>query len=214
MAPDPRRPDRGGRHASQLVGILALDSESKRRLGRWGLTLGAACGVVAVVATSTSTGLSVEGAADRVRDAGALGIVGYLVAFSLLQPLGLSGHLFVLSAALVWSPWVAFPLALLGALGAALVSFGFARYVAYDWVQARLPEGLRKYEDGLLERGLLGVTLFRLVTFTTHPAMLMMGTLRVPFGRMVLATLLGFAPTVALDVVFGGELLRRVLSLF
>lgn len=169
--------------------------------------------VTAVVLTGSSTGMTVERVAELVRDAGVLGAVGYLAAFSLVQPLGMSGHVFVLAAALVWRPFVAFPLALAGSLGAALVSFGFARYVAYDWVQARLPKRVRKYEQWLVDRGLRGVALYRLFTFTMHPAMLMMGTARVPLGRMLAGTALGFAPTVALDIVFGGELLRRLLEM-
>ncbi|MCZ7685656.1 MAG: hypothetical protein M5U28_45510 [Sandaracinaceae bacterium] len=86
------------------------------------------------------------------------------------------------------------------------MSFGFARYVAFDWVQARIPERLRKYEAWLVDRGLGGMILFRLLTYTTIPAQLLVGTLRVRFGTMVVGTAIGFAPTVAVDVFLGGQL--------
>jgi uncharacterized membrane protein YdjX (TVP38/TMEM64 family) len=92
------------------------------------------------------------------------------------------------------------------------VNLAFVRWVAFDWVQARIPERLRKYERWLTERGFRAVIFFRLVTFTLHPAQLLISTLRLPLPRLIFGTLLGFAPTVAVDVWFGGALLRQVLT--
>lgn len=147
-----------------------------------------------------------EGTVELIRAAGAWGAIAYVAAFALLQPLGISGHVFGLAAAVIWGGPEGFALALVGAVGSACVSFGYARYVAYDWVQARIPARVRKYEAWVVERGLLGVVVYRLLTFTMHPAQLLMGTLRVRFGTMVLGTTLGFAPAVAIDVFLGGEL--------
>lgn len=150
--------------------------------------------------------------AQWVHGFGPWGFVVFLLAFTFIQPLGVSGHTFVLAAALVWLPEIAFALSLLGALGSSLVNVAFARWVAFDWVQAKVPERLRKYERWLTERGLVGVILFRLVTFTLHPAQLLIGVMRVPLPRLILGTLIGFAPMVAVDVWFGGALLRRLLA--
>lgn len=153
-----------------------------------------------------------RGAMEMVRGAGAWGAIAYVAAFALLQPLGISGHAFVLAAAAIWVAPQAFALSLLGSVGAACVSFAFARYVAYEWVQARIPARARKYEAWVTERGLLGVIVYRTLTFTMHPAQLLMGTLRVRFGTMVLGTVIGFMPAVAIDVLLGGELWRWLVS--
>jgi uncharacterized membrane protein YdjX (TVP38/TMEM64 family) len=186
--------------------------QTRRRV----LRLLAAAGVVALVLTLIFSGVldefSLEKTAQWVRSFGTWGFVVFLLAFTFIQPIGVSGHTFVLAAALVWPPQLAFVLSLVGALGSSLVNVAFARWVAFDWVQARIPERLRKYERWLTERGLWGVIVFRLLTFTMHPAQLLMGVMRVPLPRLILGTLIGFAPIVAVDVWFGGELLRRLLA--
>jgi len=182
------------RHAGRIAAVVAVVSL-----------------VAALVVSGAFDDFSLERTADRVRGFGPLGFVVFLLAFAFVQPLGVSGHTFVLAAALVWPPWLAFGLSLVGALGSALVNVGFARWVAFDWVQARIPERLRKYE-GWLQRGLSGLVLFRMLTFTMHPAQLLIGVMRIPLPRLIAGTAIGFAPTVALDVWFGGALLRRLLA--
>lgn len=168
--------------------------------------------VVGLFASGVLDAFSLEKTAEWVRSFGAAGFLVFLLAFTFIQPLGVSGHTFVLAAALVWPPWLAFGLSLLGALGSSLVNVAFARRVAFDWVQARIPDRLRRYERWVVDRGLWGVIAFRALTFTMHPAQLLMGVLRVPMGRLVLGTAIGFAPSVAFDVWFGGELLKRLFA--
>lgn len=168
--------------------------------------------LLVLVVIGAALGLYLSGAFDDpaqtvelIRAAGGWGALAYLAAFAILQPLGISGHVFVLAAAAIWAPWVAFTLALAGAVGAACVSFAFARYVAYDWVQARAPARVRKVA-AWVERGFSGIVAYRLLTFTMHPAQLLMGTLRVRLAPMLLGTAIGFAPAVAIDVFLGGRL--------
>lgn len=145
-----------------------------------------------------------EATVQLVRDAGAWGVVAYLVAFTVLQPFGISGHAFTLAAAVVWGGAVGFALAMIGALGAASVGFVFARYVAFEWVQARIPARLRRYESWLVDRGLVGVILFRTFTFTAPPAQLLVGTLRIPYSTMIVGTAIGLVPGIAIDIFLGG----------
>jgi uncharacterized membrane protein YdjX (TVP38/TMEM64 family) len=147
-----------------------------------------------------------------IRRAGAWGALAYLAAFSLIQPLGVSGHVFTLAAAVVWGGWIGFGLALAGAVASACVSFGYARYVAFEWVQARIPERVREYEKWLVARGLYGVVVYRLLTFTMPPAQLLIGTLRVPFRTMLAGTAIGFVPAVGVDIFLGGELWAWLVS--
>lgn len=164
--------------------------------------------VVGLIASGALSGFSLEHTAQFVRSFGPWGFVVYLLLFSFVQPMGVTGHVFTIAAALIWPPWMAFTIALLGALGSALVNVAFVRAVAFDWVQARIPARLRKYERWLVERGLIGVIMFRGLTFTLHPAQLLIATVRVPLPRMIVGTLIGFSPHVAVDVLLGGQLLR------
>lgn len=186
--------------------------DTRRRVLRLAAVAVVLAGVAALLLSGALDAFSLERTAAWVRGFGSWGFVVFLLAFAFIQPIGVSGHTFVLAAALVWPPEIAFILSLLGALGSSLVNVAFVRWVAFDWVQARIPARLRKYEQWLSGRGLLGVIVFRLLTFTLHPAQLLIAVMRVPLPRLVLGTLIGFAPTVAVDVWFGGELLRRLLT--
>lgn len=186
--------------------------EARRRVLRLVAAAGGIALVLGLILSGALDGFSLEQTAQWVRSFGPWGFAVFLLAFSFIQPVGVSGHTFVLAAALVWPAPLAFGLSLLGALGSSLVNVAFARWVAFDWVQARIPDRLRKYERWLTERGLVGVIVFRLVTFTLHPAQLLMGVMRVPLPRLIVGTLIGFAPMVAIDVWFGGELLRWLLT--
>ena len=169
--------------------------------------------VVGVLAIALAAALYASGAFDDpeatvalIRDAGAWGIVAYLATFTLLQPFGISGHAFTLAAAVVWGGALGFALAMVGGLGAASVGFVFARYVAFDWVQARIPERLRRYETWLVERGVLGVIVFRVFTFTAPAGQLLVGTLRIPYRTMIVGTAVGLVPGVAIDIFLGGAI--------
>lgn len=191
---------------------LPCSLKTRRRAFRSAVALGGVALVAALILSGALDRFSLDSTAQWIRGYGAWGAVVFVLAFTFIQPVGVSGHTFVLAAALVWSPPVAFALSLLGALGTSLVNLAFARWVAFDWVQARIPERMRKYERWLTERGMAGVILFRLVTFTLHPAQLLISVLRLPVWALVFGTLIGFAPTVAVDVWFGGALLRRLLT--
>lgn len=172
------------------------------------LLIGVSVVVVALFASGTLDGFSLERTVATIRAYGAWGVLVYLLAFTFLQPLGPSGHLFTVVAGLVWPVWLALPLALVGALGSAAMNVAFARYVAFDWVQARIPPRVRRGQKWVTERGLLGVILFRLATFTMHPAQLLMGVIPMPLSRLFVGTALGFAPSVAAGVLLGGEVTR------
>lgn len=167
---------------------------------------------VAVLITVLSGGFSVERTAAAIRGAGSLGIAGYLMAFALLQPLGLSGGILAMSAGLIWQWWLAVPLALAGSVMASVNCYLLARYVAFDWVQSRLPQQLRRFESWLVERGVWGVIGFRLLTWTTWLAMLMMGTTRVRLSTMLVGTIIGFIPRVFLSVLIYAEVTRAIFS--
>ncbi len=71
---------------------------------------------------------------------------------SLRQPFGFPGTLFVMAAPLIW-PWpIALALSMTGTMAASVVGFSFARFVARDWLERRLPARFHKYDEALAAR--------------------------------------------------------------
>ena len=140
-----------------------------------------------------------------LQDAGAWGLLAFVAAFALLQPVGVASHLFVVTAALVWPPWVAFGASWTGALGAGCVAFAFARFVGREWVQARLPPRLRVWDERLATRGFRTVLTMRLLLFTFGPMQLMFGVSRVRFVAFVAGSALGLLPMLVAETWVGGS---------
>jgi len=129
-----------------------------------------------------------------VREAGLWGAALFVLSYSCLQPLGVNGLVFLLSAPLIWSPTEAFLLNWTGTVGTGLFSFGFARFIARGWIQARLPERVRRFDDRLRARGFRTVLLLRLLFYTTPTVQYALGVSRVRLAPFVVGTVLGVAP--------------------
>lgn len=163
---------------------------------------------VALAVALVTLDVDVEEGQAWLRHAGAWGIVAFVVAFAVLQPLGVAAHVFIVAAALVWTPWVALLASWSGAVLAGCVAFGFARYVGREWVQARLPPKLRVWDLRLAERGFRTVLTMRLLLFTFGPMQLMFGVSRVRFATFVLASALGLLPMIAAETWVGGSVVQ------
>lgn len=159
-------------------------------------------------ASGAARDLDPEEVRDRLRSAGAAGALLYVALFGAIQPLGLSGHLFVLGATLVWSPPMAFALSWAGASLSQVSWFFFYRYVAREWAQKHIPARLHRYDRALIERPVRSVFIMRLLTFTWTLAPAILGVSGVRTWPMVGATLLGLLPTVAFDVWLGAKLVH------
>ncbi len=134
----------------------------------------------------------------------------YLVSFILLMPFGIPAFMWVLPAGLIWPFWVAYPLSLLAVAGASSVGFFFARYVARDWVAARLPGRIRRLDERIAANGLRSVILFRIVFQLGAPTHWVLGLSRIGYGTFVLGTVLGAMPVVALVTWLGHDALHWV----
>ncbi len=149
-------------------------------------------------------------APDRMREllteAGAWGPVVIVVLFTLLEPFGTPGAFFILAAATLWPFWLAFLVNWLGATGAGMLGFAFARYLGRDWVEDRMPERLRKWDDRLSDNGLPIVILFRVVLFLNPASHWALGLSRVPLSTAIAGTVIGFAPGIAVFTYFGAEI--------
>jgi uncharacterized membrane protein YdjX (TVP38/TMEM64 family) len=150
-------------------------------------------------------------APDRLRDvlieAGAWGPVVVVLLLSMLEPFGTPGAIFLVAAATIWPFWPALFINWAGATGAGMVGFAFARYFARDWVEGRMPDRLRKWDDRLSEKGLTAVILFRLFFFLNPASHWALGLSRVPTATAILGTAIGFLPGVVLFTYFGSKIL-------
>jgi uncharacterized membrane protein YdjX (TVP38/TMEM64 family) len=147
-----------------------------------------------------------ERASATLQALGVWGPVLFVLAFALLEPFGVPAAAFIFPAALVWPAGQAFLLSLVGGTLAALVGFGFARYLARDWVEARLPPSLRRFDDRLAARGFQTVVLIRVMLLMSPPTHWVMGVSRVrtlPYTAGTVLVLAGYAGTVAF---LGGRL--------
>ena len=153
-----------------------------------------------------------EALRDRLRDAGALSGVLFVTLFACVQPLGVPGHLFAIGSSLIWPPFVALGLSLLGAVLGQVLWFLIYRYLAHDWAQARLPQWLRRFEEALSEKPLRSILLLRLLMFTSPLSPAILGVSRVRLAPMVFATALGLLPTLAFDVWLGASLVTWLWS--
>ena len=138
-----------------------------------------------------------------VRNAGAWGGVLFIVSYSFLQPLGVNGLVFLISAPLIWTPAQAFALNWAGTVGCGFTSFVFARFVARDWVQKRLPKSLHRFDSRLETHGLRTVLLLRFVFYTSPAMQYALGVSRVATWPFVTGTVLGVGPFTLLVTLLG-----------
>ncbi len=148
-----------------------------------------------------------EETARLLRELGAWGYVLYVVSFALLAPFFVPGAAFVIPAAMIWPRWLALALSLVGAAGAGSVGFAFARFLAQDWVAARIPTRLRRWDDALALRPVRTVATIRLLFMFFPPSHWALGISGVRYGPFVLGTVLGLTPLVVALTWLGGEMM-------
>jgi uncharacterized membrane protein YdjX (TVP38/TMEM64 family) len=150
---------------------------------------------------------------DALRGLGPTGYAAFVAAFMLLQPFGVPGTVFVIGATYVWPRPVAYALSLTAAVGASNVGFLFARFVARDWVRARMPARLLAYDERLEQRALATALVLRGIFWMNPILHGFFGLSRVPFSTHLFATVVTLAPTLAFLVWVGGTLFDRVREL-
>jgi uncharacterized membrane protein YdjX (TVP38/TMEM64 family) len=150
-------------------------------------------------------------APERLRalaaEAGPWGPMVIVCLFTLLEPFGAPGFVFLLTSVSLWPFEVALAVNWAGATGAGLFGFLFARYMARDWVASRMPANLRRWDEKLSERGIGFVIGFRLVFFLNPASHWALGLSQVSLPAAVIGTLVGFAPWAAVWTYFGEEIL-------
>lgn len=144
--------------------------------------------------------------ARTLLEMGAWGYVAFIVAYAVLQPFGVPGTVFVVAAPLIW-PWqTAFALSMIGTMSASVVGFSFARFVARDWVEARIPARLRKYDEALERNALQTVVVLRLIFWMPQVLHSFFGVSKVGFWTHFWGSLIGYVPPLLLVSYLGGSL--------
>lgn len=144
--------------------------------------------------------------ADALVAMGAWGYLAFIGAYTLLQPFGVPGTIFIVAAPLIW-PWqTAFALSMVGTMSASVVGFSFARFVARDWVSARIPARLRRYDEALARSAFPTVVVLRLVLWMPQALHAFFGVSRVGFWTHFWGSLIGYVPPLLAVSYLGGEL--------
>lgn len=137
---------------------------------------------------------------------GPWGYVAFILAYTVLQPFGVPGTIFIVAAPLIWDWQTAFALSMLGTMSASVVGFSFARFVARDWVSTRIPARLRKYEDALQRNAFQTVVVLRLIFWMSQVVHSFFGVSKVGFWTHFWGSLVGYAPPLLLVSYLGAEL--------
>lgn len=176
---------------------------------RWLLVGLVVVGMAWAWASGRLAGLDLDGVRALVGASGAWGPLVYVLTFTLLQPVGVSAHLFIVAAGVVWPMPVALLCSQLGLMGGTAVSYGVGQALAPDTLKKRLPARVLAWEERLSTGGLWGVVLVRLVFFSFFAVSALMGAVRVPWRTYMLGTFLGCLPVAVGEVLLAHELAAR-----
>lgn len=144
--------------------------------------------------------------AEALLEMGAGGYLVFILAYTLLQPFGVPGTIFIVAAPLIW-PWAtAFLLSMIGTMAASIVGFSFARFVARDWVSAHIPVRFQRYNDALEQRAFQTVVLLRLIFWMPQALHSFLGVSKVSFWTHFWGSLIGYIPPLLLVSYFGASM--------
>lgn len=145
-------------------------------------------------------------AKQTLLELGPWGYAAFVAAYALLQPFGVPGTVFIVVAPLVW-PWpTAFALSMVGTMAASVVGFSFARFVARDWVAARIPERFRRYDEAIARRAFATVFVLRFVFWMPPLLHAFFGVSKVRFWTHFVASFAGYLVPLLLVSYFGQRL--------
>ena len=145
-------------------------------------------------------------ARDTLVELGPWGYLAFVVAYTVLQPFGVPGTVFVWAAPLIW-PWpVAYALSMTGTMAASVVGFSFARFIARDWVAQRIPERFKRYDEALARRAFATTALLRFIFWMPQPLHAFLGLSKVSFWTHFWGSLVGYAIPLFFVSFFGPKL--------
>lgn len=167
--------------------------------------------VVGVLAAAYHYGIFARVAEPKVLaksllEMGAWGYLAFVLAYALLQPFGVPGTIFIIAAPLIW-PWQkAFALSMTGTMAASVIGFSFARFVAKDWVAARIPARFRAYDEALARNAFQTVVVLRLIFWMPQLLHSFFGVSKVRFWTHFWGSLVGYVPPLFVVSYLGADI--------
>ena len=144
------------------------------------------------------------------------GLVGPIVFVGIMwatQPLGVPGVVYMAPAGIIWATPLAISLSWIGNMGASFIAFLFARWLARDWAQQRIPRRMESFHDRLHPNALRPVIALRLVFGQLPPADWLLGVTRVSTRTFLIGTAIGIVPGIVFFVAAGGSILDAITGL-
>lgn len=179
----------------------------------WPARAALAVGLAVVIGVAVQLGLvGFIRDADRVEsfltESGVVGPIAYVLAFTAAQPLSIPGGALILPATLVWPGLTVFVLSWLGGMIASTLGFVVARWIARDWVQDRLSDRLRSWDDRIASRGTRAIIGLRFVTGYAPAADWLLGVSAVTVRQFLVGTAVGLVPTTLAFAFLGDDAIR------
>ena len=177
------------------------------RLAKIGLVVAVAAGLLLAYRFGVFAQVSdPRSLARKLVEMGVWGYAAFIVAYTLLQPFGVPGTVFIIAAPLIW-PWhIAFALSMTGTMAASVVGFSFARFVARDWISARIPARFRKYDASLEKNAFRTVAILRLIFWMPQVLHSFLGVSKVRFWTHFWGSLVGYIPPLLMVSYLGSEI--------
>ncbi len=181
------------------------------------MKIAAVVAVLAILVLAYQLGIFAQfadpaGVKQALVELGPWGYLAYVGAYALLQPFGFPGTVFIMAAPLIWWWPVAFGLSMAGTMAASVVGFLFARFVARDFVSARIPARFRRYDEALGRRAFTTVFLLRLVFWMPPPLHAFFGVSKVGFATHFWGSLAGYVLPLLLVSLFGERLFDVMMA--
>lgn len=173
-----------------------------------------AVAVISFVAFGGLRWVTGEGNVERLlTDTGVVGPLVFIGIMWVTQPFGVPGVVYLAPAGVIWPAPLAVALCWVGNMGASLAAFAFARWMARDWAQQRIPKRMEGFHDRLHPDALRPVIALRVVFGQLPPADWLLGVTRVSTRTFVIGTAIGIVPGIVFFVLVGGSILQALADL-
>jgi len=151
--------------------------------------------------------LTPEAVREMILGWGALAPLAFISLMTLRPIIFFPSILLFIAAGLAFGPWFGTLYAVIGGVLAAVITYLLARALGREFIQARLPASLQRFQDGQLGAGL--VFFFNLVPIVPITAVNYgAGLSRVPLPHYTLAVIGGLTPRAFAYGFFGDALLH------
>lgn len=142
---------------------------------------------------------------ELVAEHAVFGAVLYLAGYTVISAFGVPGVVFLVPSALVFPKPVAFALGMVGSVSSSWLAFALTRSTFRSWIEPRVPQRLRRWDDAMAKDELRTVIIARLTFFLLPPVSWALGLTKVRTWPYLLGTALGIVPGVAISIWVGGS---------